>query len=1083
MRYFITLCLSLTFCLSGFSQPDLKFRALSIKDGLTNNSINDVVKDTVGFIWIATDDGLNRYDGREFKIFHHSDSSSKTISSNTVYCVFQSRRGELIAGTQNGICRYNPIDESFDHLILSGVRVKEIIQSKINFHLYLTTDKGLFELNENLEVISHLNKSNSNLPTDLLKDVREDKEGNLWVACHSLGVYKKQKGDDFRPYTVDSGKLTAYYVETLIVRDNGDVLVATHDEGVFRLDVVNDVFKPLLCRSCEKELKKVVELYEDEHGHLWLGTDGNGLGLYDDKKQDVHFYKHHSYIHSSISDDVVNSIYSDGRGGLWVGTYYRGLNFVNLYSSAFTHVEEIKGASDHNIVCSITEDTNKNLWLATDGGGIVHYSNEFKFLEGYNADQKPFIASNSTLSMLFDREELWVGTYFGGVQRIDTKGHKVRVYKHKEGDTSSIASDVVWYVYKDKKRQLWFCTLGGLSLYDRETDSFKNFTKSNSPIKSSNVRVVYEDIRGDYWFGTEDALYRYDYKGNFHEYTHVIGDSTTLCNNWIVTINEDNQGNLWLGSYGGGISMYQPTTDDFISFDTRHGLCNNFICGILPSGQSDIWISTLNGMSNLDLLSGDFQNFYSEDGLQGDKFSINSIWQGRDGELMFGGINGLTSFFPGEIKRNPFAPRLAFTDFKLLNKSVNVQSDESALSKHISLTEKITLPYDYSVLTVKFAALNYIQSNKNQFAYRLKGFDKAWNYIDSKNEVTYTNLAPGKYVFELKGANNNGVWTEQPISFKLKVTPPYYRTWWFRGLITLVASVLLIGVYRIRVNRIVRQKELLKKKVDERTREIHEKTNQLEFENDRHLESLNYAKLIQQASLPSLDEANEVLIDSAVFYKPMQIVSGDFYWIKKIEGKLIIAVVDCTGHGVPGAFMSLIGHVALSNIISWRKIHSAEEILEQLHLAVIRALRQQKTHNKDGMDMGIVVIDKESNTMEFAGAMNPLVYVQDGEINVIKGVRRGIGGTYLFSRNKYQKHVIDISKPTTFYLYTDGFQDQIGGDSQDGKKFMAKKFRDLLLQIHELPADKQMQTIKQTLELWKGSHEQTDDILVFSGKV
>ena len=462
-------------------------------------------------------------------------------------------------------------------------------------------------------------------------------------------------------------------------------------------------------------------------------------------------------------------------------------------------------------------------------------------------------------------------------------------------------------------------------------------------------------------------------------------------------------------------------------------------------------------MSHLDLLSGDFQSFYSEDGLQGDKFSINSIWKGRDGELMFGGINGLTSFSPDEIKRNPYAPRLVFTDFKLLNKSVNVQDDESALSKHISLTEDITLPYDYSVFTIKFAALNYIQSNKNQFAYRLKGFDKSWNYIDSKNEVTYTNLAPGKYVFELKGANNNGVWTDQPISFRLKITPPYYRTWWFRGLITLIASMLLIGIYRIRVNRIVRQKELLKKKVDERTREIHEKTNQLEFENDRHLESLNYAKLIQQASLPSLDEANDVLV--------------------------IIAVVDCTGHGVPGAFMSLIGLVALSNIISWRMIHSAEEILEQLHLAVIRALRQQKTHNKDGMDMGLVVIDKESNTMEFAGAMNPLVYIQDGEMNLIKGVRRGIGGTYLFSRNKYQKHVVDISKPTSFYLYTDGFQDQIGGKSQDGKKFMAKMFRDLLLEVHELPAEQQMELIKEKLKSWKGDHEQTDDILVFSGKI
>lgn len=1084
MRLVISVIVGVVFWSVGLSQPDLKFKPLSIKDGLTNNSINDILKDSVGFIWVATDDGLNRYDGHEFKAYHHSDSSTNTISSNTVYCLFQTRNGDLLAGTQNGLSRFNPVYESFDHLILSGVRIKQMIQSEKNGTVYLTTDKGLFLLDESLEVLEHYCDTNSVLTTNNLKGLDEGKDGSIWLAAYSNGVYRLMPNGDFMAYSFSSGKLNANYIECVLVRGNDDVLVATHDNGIFQLNKEKDAFEPLKCRNCKNgEVQKVVELYEDEENRLWIGTDGQGLGLYDENLEEVYIYKHHSYIHSSLSDDVVNTIYSDGRGGLWVGTFYRGLNFVNLFSAAFTHVEEIKGASDHNIVCSIAEDGDENLWLATDGGGIVHYSKDFEYIEAYNTDSKPFIASNSTLSMLFDGDDLWVGTYFGGAQRIETKKHEVTIFKHDESDSTSIASDVVWFVYRDSKKRLWFCTLEGLSLYNKETNSFKNYTSENSPLKSSNVRIVYEDVRGDYWFGTEDALYRYDQNGEFHEYTHDIKDPSTICNNWIVTINEDEAGNLWLGSYGGGISMYRPQTDNFVSYDTRHGLCNNFICGILSNSPDDLWISTLRGVSHFNTKTKSFESYYSEDGLQGDKFSINSTWKGRDDMLMFGGINGLTSFTPDLIKSNCYEPPLAFTDFMLLNKSVDVTNPESAINEHISLVDKIVLPYDYSVFTLKYAGLNYIQSSKNQFAYRLKGFDKDWQYVGGKTDVTYTNLAPGKYTFELIGANNNDVWSEKPISFDLVVTPPYYRTWWFRLLATLFVSTLLVIIYRVRVNRIVLQKNLLKRKVDERTQEIHEKTKALQFENERYLESLGYAKLIQQASLPSLDEAKNTLKECGVFYQPSQIVSGDFYWIREIEDKLIIAAVDCTGHGVPGAFMSLIGHVALSNIVNFRKIHSAEQILEQLHLAVIRALRQQKTQNKDGMDMGLVVIDKKAKKMEFAGAMNPIVYIQNNDLKVIKGVRRGIGGTYLFSRNKYEKHVIDISDPTSFYLFTDGFQDQIGGDTKDGKKFMARPFREFLFEIHSLPIEKQIELLKDKHMKWKGYFEQTDDILVLAAKI
>ena len=1079
------LLLFIAFCVVEVAaQPDLKFSTISIREGLSSNSINDILKDQAGFLWIATDDGLNRYDGQEIKIFRHDDSIHNSLSDNTTYCLLETAKNQLLVGTHNGLCFYNSVYETFELLILNGLRVKKIIQSKFNKDLYFSTDKGLYVFSEDFKQLAHYDKSNSNLPTSSLKDVQEDLEGNVWVVAYSFGAFELLQNGSFKPYTFEVGKLDAHYVECLEVRRNGDILISSYDHGIFRLNTDTDVFEELPCKNCPTEIPKVIELYEDPEDRLWVGLDGGGLALYDDDEQTFFYYEHHGIIHSSINDNVVTKIYNDRRGGLWVGSFYRGLNFVNLYSSAFTHLEEIKGASDHNIVSCILEDKHQNLWLATDGGGIVHYNRNHELIESYNTHTAPFIASNSTLHMVFDKEEcLWVGTYFGGLQFIDPKNHHVDIYKHDEKDSLSISADVVWYVFIDSKEELWLGTQLGISKFNSSTKKFINFNRGNSPMKSENVRVIFEDKHGNYWFGSEDALYRYDQEGKFHEYLHNIKDTNSICNNWIVTITEDNNGVLWLGSYGGGISRYNPQSDDFSTWDERQGLCNNFVSGILTDENNDLWISTFKGLSHFNQDKGTFKTYHQEDGLQGGKFSLNSYHKGDDGTLMFGGVNGLTSFQPSNISSNSYPPNLALTDFKLLNKSVDLSDEKSPFHQHISHVKSMILPYDYSVFTIQFASLNFIQSNKNQYAYRLKGFDKEWNYVGNKNEATYTNLAPRTYVFELKASNNNNIWTKEPLTLEIIVSPPFYRTWWFRIGVTLLIIFILLTFYRIRINRVLRQKKLLKKKVEERTKLIHLKTKELEFINNTHLESINYAKLIQEASLPSLEEAKNTLKDLGVLYLPSHIVSGDFYWMKEIDGKLILAIVDCTGHGVPGAFMSLIGHVALNNIVNWRGIRSPSEILEELHEAVVRALHQNKTDNKDGMDMSVVVIDRNEKTLSFSGAMNPMVYIQNNQMKIIKGVRRGVGGVYLFNRNEFETHVIDVSTPTSFYLYTDGYQDQFGGDALGGSKFMAKKFRDSLFVNHNLPVDEQMKLLKNQHIAWKSNTAQTDDILIFGGKI
>jgi len=950
--------------------------------------------------------------------------------------------------------------------------------------LYFSTDQGLYVYSNDFKQIAHYDSNNSNLPISSLKDVKEDLKGNIWVSAYTFGVFKLLPNRNFKRYNLQSGKIKADYVECLEVRKNGDVLISSYDNGVFRLDSITDKFEPLPCLNCSSEPLRVIELYEDPDENLWAGMDGGGLSLYNDEEQTFFNYVHHGIDHSSINDNVITKIYNDERGGLWVGSFYRGLNFVNLYSSSFTNLEEIKGASDHNIVTCILEDKKQNLWLCTDGGGIVHYNKDHELIESYNTHTAPFIASNSTQHMAFDDNEcLWVGTYFGGLQFIDPVNHYVEIYRHDENDSLSISADVVWYVFIDSKDQIWLGTQLGISKFDKETKTFMNFNQRNSPMKSENVRVIYEDIRGDYWFGSEDALYRYDKNGEFNEYLHNIKNPKSICNNWIVTITEDQDGVLWFGSYGGGISSYNPKSDDFNTWDERLGLCNNFVCGILTDENNNLWISTFKGLSLFNQKTKTFKTYHKEDGLQDDKFSLNSYYKSETGALMFGGVNGLTSFFPNNITSNSYAPKLAFTDFKLMNRSVNLKDENAPFHEHISQVSSVTLPHDYSVFTIHFAALNFIQSNKNQYAYKLRGFDENWNYVGNKNEATYTNLAPRTYYFELKASNNNNIWTTDPLILKVIVKPPFYQTWWFRLIVVVLIVFLWVSIYRRRTKLVQRQKEILQKKIEQRTRMLQLKTKELEHKNDTVLESLNYAKLIQEASLPRLEESENVLADLGVFYLPSHIVSGDFYWMKEVEGKLILAVVDCTGHGVPGAFMSLIGHAALNNIVNWRGIESPEEILEELHKAVIVALKQETSNNKDGMDISLLVIDKKKKTMNFAGAMNPIIYIQNEEMKVIKGARRGVGGVYLFNRNKFESHEIDISIPTTFYLYTDGFQDQFGGKESGGKKYLAKKFRNLIFNNSELPLKEQMILFEEEHKKWKSDFEQTDDILILGGKI
>ncbi len=722
---------------------------------------------------------------------------------------------------------------------------------------------------------------------------------------------------------------------------------------------------------------------------------------------------------------------------------------------------------------------DSTIWLTTNGG-IIELNDNHLTNQKITPITSPFNSTSSSLHFTLDSaKNIWGGTYFGGLQYYNPTTNEHKIFNHSETDNTSLLSDIVWYVYIDSKGSIWAGTQKGISKLNKDFKTFTNISSENSPIENGKTRTIYEDKKGNYWFGTETALYRYR-NDTFVKYTHSETDSSSICHNWIVTIDEDQKGNIWFGSYGGGISCYDSTSDNFKSWNTKNGLCNNFTSSIMSDDNNDIWVSTQKGISKLNRDKNTFTSYYKEGGLVDDDFYINSCYKHHDGTVFFGAINGVTYFNPKHIENNNTTSKVALLNLKVQNKEVTPNL-HLGFNSHVSHTKNIILQYDYTNFSIEFTSLNHIQSNKNCYSYKLTGYEKIWNEIGNKNEARYTNIPHGQYTFEVKSKNKDSIWSDIT-SINITILPPFYKTWWFRIISIIIFFTIIYVLYILRVRSIITQKKILETKVIYRTKNLQTKTKEIEIQVKRHNDSLQYAKLIQEASLPSLFGYEKYIKEIDILYIPSQIVSGDLYWINETEENLIIAAIDCTGHGVPGAFLSLIANVALGNIINFRKITSPDLILKELHKSIVKNLRQKQSNNTDGMDMSILSVNKTKKHMSFCGAKNPLLYIQDNELKIIKGDRQSIGGTNMEEDYSFKKHTIDIKSPTTFYLLSDGYCDQFGGEIKGGKKYMFEKFKRTVEKINHLSTKKQTEILKNNHLNWKSTHEQTDDILIIVGK-
>jgi ligand-binding sensor domain-containing protein/two-component sensor histidine kinase len=804
----------------------MKFSHITVQDGLPGNTVNSIFLDHKGLIWAATENGVGRYDAYSFRTYRSSERDSMWISSNVTYVVFEDSHKRLWVGTEKGLDLYNRRLDKFDRHFFSGVPVRAVFQDNEG-NLWIGSDIGLYRYDERdksfrkeLQVLF----DRANAIYNTIPAIAQDHQGRLWIGT-SRGVYSYDKRVRSIVHYNDTStvQLSNNNVRSILCDRRGNVWIATYGGGLNMFDIGSNTLTQYRWKRGSSNgisTDLLTSLWEDPSGKIWIGTDAKGIDILNPATGVFEHVTHSAYNAQSLNNNVIRTITSDRRGAVWIGTYNGGINFYNQNADAFFHYNVPTVNGNSSITC-FAEEPDGNLWIGTDGGGLCFFNRTtgefFNFF--HKEDDANSLSDNRIISLLRDDDgSLWIGTYLGGLNRFDPRSR--RFSRWREHDNSGLTDDVIWVLLKDGSQRILAGTNNGLNILNKSTMTFSSRSISNSALSNNMIRALHHDKNGDIWIGTQDGLNVLRKKTDEIEVVHNNSSTkTALSNYWIRTIAQDGHGDLWIGTFSGGLNHYDRHTKSFTAFTEIDGLPDNNVSGIIPDVDNTIWLSTHRGLARLDGKTKVIKSYSFKDGLQDTQFNINSCFRTSRGEFIFGSNNGFTLFKPEEIiqaQENPFPPSIVFTSVSVFNKEIERQTKGYPISTSIDEAENVELEYDQSMITFEFAALNYIHPEKNEYAYRLKGFENEWNFIGTKRTATYTNVQPGSYTFEVKAANNDGVWSD-PKGIGVIIHPPFWQTYWFKAIVLAIVSFIVFFIVnrirqrireKIRVNKLIAELEI-----------------------------------------------------------------------------------------------------------------------------------------------------------------------------------------------------------------------------------------------------------------------------------
>ncbi len=817
-----------------------RFDRYSLEEGLSQSVAQAILQDGQGFLWVGTEDGLNRFDGREFRVYRNDPDDPGSLSNNHVKEIHEGQAGTLwIATYGGGLDEYDPDTDRFIHHrhdpgdanSLSDNQVLSVYEDRVGIVWTGTRSGGLNRYDPGTGIWRRYGYDADSPEAERFRVVRavaEDDSGSVWVGTAD-GLLRLGAGEErFTLYRTDSEhaeSLSSSSVESLHLDRSGTMWVATATGGLNRYVPQADAFIHYRHDPEDPDTPSsdhVMSVIEDLSGALWVGTD-RGLDRFDPSSGEWRHYWNEPSDPHSLSGNEIRALYEDRSGGIWIGTYGAGLNRYDRQREQFTHYSatpDEQNSLSVRSVWSILEDESGVLWIGTDGGGLDRFERETGQWAHYvnDPDDPSSLGSDVVMSVYEDQKGVfWVGTAGAGLARLDPEAGAFSHYRFDPNDEQSLSNNVVWTTYEDSDGAFWIGTAYGLNRFDREAGTFRRFLhdpEDPASLSDDNVGRIFEDGEGTLWLGTHGGLNRFDRDSErFTHYVNDPDDAQSLSHDIVFSIHEDESGTLWLGTWGGGLNRFDRTTETFTHYRVKDGLPNDVVYGILEDGEGNLWLSTNNGISRFDPRTETFHNFDAQDGLQSAEFNYNAHHRSRSGEMFFGGINGFNAFYAESVQDNPYIPPVVLT-------SLTRGGEPQEIAREGAAVPKVTLKWPKNDLEFEFAALSFFRPEENLYAYRLEGFDELWNQVGTRRFGQYTGLPGGSYTLRVRGSNNDGIWNEEGASLRITVIPPVWETWWFRGIAGLLLASAAVGAYRLRVRSIRARSRELEQQVDSRTQAL-----------------------------------------------------------------------------------------------------------------------------------------------------------------------------------------------------------------------------------------------------------------------
>lgn len=903
MKNILLIFIFLFLAFSLFAQKSvIRFKHYTTDEGLSQNMVDCILKDSRGFMWFGTWNGLNRFDGYTFTVYKQNSQDANSLSNNFIYALCEDKFGNIWVGTNNGLNVYLYAENRFiqylytkEQVTISSPQVNTLLCDNSG-NLWVGTSNGLnkIELEGNsgkIRKVEYFNRNNSNqqLSSNVIQALALDKNGNLWVGTdNGLNCLRADKEiDKFLNNPADGNSISNNSIQTIYVDRHNRVWAGT-SVGLNKIDLRSNRITRYYQNSANQHSiihNTTRSITEDLNGRLIFGTLG-GISIYNESADNFTSYTYRPTNDYGLYSEFVNCLLSDKEGNIWIGTEKGGINLFNIYQKPFEFFENEPGnpnSLSHNTINSILEDDN-NIWIGTAGGGLNKFDKSRGTFSFYKVN--PFrpnsLSSDFITSLYTDKKgNLWVGTWGGGLNCLSGTTGRITVYSLPDPGVEVNTFGFVSSIIDNREGKLWIGTLGGLILFDPETGNYRKMTPQNDDLQITQVGCIEYDNDGNLWAGTIKGLFRIfknssdkiDVQGCKAEfYNNIPGDHTSLSGDYVISILKDSKGRMWFGTYGNGLNLFQnPKVSEgkgsFVSYTEQEGLCDNVVYSIQEDEKSNLWLSTDNGLSKFDVNNKKFSNYYKTDGLQSNQFYWTSSFKNKNGKMYFGGMKGVNAFYPDSIKDIKFPPRTVITDFKIYNQSVVVgkkYNGKIVLSQSASEVKEIKLSYKSNEFSLEFSALQYFLPENVNYAYKLEGFDQQWTKVNSARRfASYTNLKGGTYVFMVKAINDDGQPLQEPCKVKITIVPPFWVTWWFQLLIAVLIISGFITFFRWRVYALKRQTRKLEKLVDIRTAKVEQQKEELIIQAEKLKESnqqLEKKKELIEGQKEKLEIQNEEIV-------------------------------------------------------------------------------------------------------------------------------------------------------------------------------------------------------------------------------